>query len=277
MKRRPVLVLAVALLCGGLAWYLMSRYLHQQLSPLPTPKVAVSRVAVAARDLPGGSVLRAEDVKLVEWPATARPAGYVESADALVGQGLILPVRADEPLLQSKLAGAGVSGLAASIPAGMRAVSVKVDEVIAVAGFVVPGTRVDVLATIPPSGDMPGSSRVVLQNIKVLAAGQSFDPTAQGKPQDATVITLLVTPAEAEALALAANEGRIQLALRNTLDEALAIPVGAESRLQARIAPPAPAAAPPAQPAPARAPATSRNSGRPVEIYHGSARSVTSF
>jgi pilus assembly protein CpaB len=179
-------------------------------------------------------------------------------------------VRADEPLLQSKLAGAGVSGLAAAIPAGMRAVSVKVDEVIAVAGFVVPGTRVDVLVTMPPAGEAAGSSRVVLQNIKVLAAGQSFDPTEQGKPQDATVITLLVTPAEAEALALAANQGRIQLALRNTLDEALSNTSGAQPPAAIRVAPGA-AGAPP------RAATPSRRPGTPVEIYNGSARSVTSF
>ena len=280
MKRNPLLILTLAVACGGMAAYLTQRALREQVASKPLFAAEGAKVAVAARDLDVGSVLREEDVKVVDWPAGARPAGYIASASALVGQGLVFPIRANEPLLRSKLAGEGVGGLASMIPRGMRAVSVKVDEVIAVAGFVVPGTRVDVLATFPERDDRPGGTEVVLQNVKVIAAGQSFEPSGEGKPQEASVITLLVTPSQAEALALAGSEGRIQLALRNTLDESEAAPVAAPAR--PRVPPPA-APSPPgpspaaSRPAARRAPEPRAPAGGTVEVYHGSTRTVAAF
>lgn len=187
------------------------------------------QVAVAARDLELGAVLRSEDIRLIDWPSSSLPQGYSGNPATLIGRGVMAPVTTNEPLLDSKLAGKGSGGgLPIIIPDGMRGISVKVDEVIGVAGFVLPGTRVDVVVVVEPrgSGGEP-TSRVILQNVRVLAAGQSIQHDAEGKPQTVTVITLMVTPQEAELLALASNQGRIQLALRNTLDTAEAPTPGA--------------------------------------------------
>jgi pilus assembly protein CpaB len=148
------------------------------------------------------------------------PSGYATNVEEVLGRGVIVPIAANEPLLPSKLASKdGGAGLPITIPDGARAVSVRVDEVIGVAGFVVPGTRVDVVAILAPSRSSGSKiSRVVLQNVTVLAAGQTVQRDEEGKPMTVTVITLLVTPEQAEVLTLAATEGRIQLALRNMLD-----------------------------------------------------------
>ena len=276
MRRRSTVVLALALASGLLAAFLFNRYLTTQIALAPASEAVTSLVAVAARDLPGGSVLGPDDVKMISWPAESRPPDYLETTETLVGQGLLFPVQANEPLLRSKLSGEQ-GGLAAVIPQGMRAVSVKVDEVIAVAGFVVPGTRVDVIVTMQSNPEQAGSSRVVLQNIKVLASGQSIEQPSEGEPKDASVITLLVTPEDAETLLLASNEGRIQLALRNGMDEAVAITRGASARpLYRNASAEGGAPAPTETRAPARAAATPRT-GTAVEIYNGSARSVASF
>jgi pilus assembly protein CpaB len=217
-QRRTWVVLFLAMSSGGLAAYLTLRYLRDQTALAAEPRAA--SVIVAARDLSVGTMVRAADVRVMRWPGNAPPPGYLGTVEAAVGRGVITPVRANEPLLDSKLADrAAGGGLSVSIPEGMRAVSVKVDEVIGVAGFVLPGTRVDVLVTLRASGN-EATTQVILQNIPALAAGESTQPDAQGKPHEVTVITLLVTPEQAENLILAANEGRIQLALRNTLDVA---------------------------------------------------------
>ena len=216
---RPWLMLLLALTSGGLAGYLALRYLRQQTSPLMAAEPRGGQVALATRDIQVGTVLTPQDVKLVEWPGNALPAGYVSSTEAAVGRGVIAAVRANEPLLDSKLAmkEAG-GGLPIAVGEGMRALSVRVDDVVSVAGFVVPGTRVDVLLTMQPPGSNETQTRVILQNVATLAAGQQIQRDKDGKPQTVTVITLLVTPQQAERLTLGANQGRIQLALRNTLD-----------------------------------------------------------
>ncbi len=216
---RPWLMLLLALASGGLAAYLALRYLRQQTSPLMASEPRAGQVALATRDLQVGTVLTPQDVKLVEWPGNAMPAGYISSADAAVGRGVIAALRANEPLLDTKLAmkEAG-GGLPIAVGEGMRALSVRVDDVVSVAGFVVPGTRVDVLLTIQPPGSNETQTRVILQNMATLAAGQQIQRDKDGRPQTVTVITLLVSPEQAERLTLASNQGRIQLALRNTLD-----------------------------------------------------------
>ena len=150
------------------------------------------------------------------------PANAISNPDDVIGRGLILPVIQNEPILPMKLASkeAG-AGLPPSIPPGLRAVSVRVNEVIGVAGYVLPGTRVDVVATVSPTqqqGDM--TSKVILTNVQVLAAGTKIDrDTDKNKPMPVSVVTLLVDPDEAERLTLASTEGKIQLALRNPLDK----------------------------------------------------------
>jgi pilus assembly protein CpaB len=177
------------------------------------------RLAVAARDLPLGSVLAAEDIRLVDWPGEVLPIGYAGSAEELVGRGVLAEFRTNEPILAEKLADRdGGGGLPILIPHGMRAVSVRVDEVIQVAGFVTAGTRVDVLVTV--DGNDVGSplTRVILQNVTVLAAGQKVERDREGTPLTVSVITLLVAPEDAERLTLATSQGRIQLALRSMMD-----------------------------------------------------------
>ncbi len=220
-NRRLLIVLLVALVAGLSAAYLSLDYLRQQATPLiaATPK---TQVVVAARPMPLGHQIVEEDVKTVEFPGGTVPEGYFSSTDQVVGRGVITPVAMNEPLLAPKVADkAAGGGLPIVIPEGMRAVSVRVDEVIAVAGFVLPGTRTDVIVTLPePGGGKDNRTQFVqrLQDLIVLAAGQTVQKTPDGKAQVVSVMTFLVTPAQAELLIIAAKQGQIQLALRNTLD-----------------------------------------------------------
>ncbi len=216
-------LLAAALGCGLLAGYLTLDLLRRQTDTAAADSMETAPVVVAAANLAPGSILGPRDVRVVRWPQAALPAGHSASTSQVVGRGVILPISASEPLLQSKLADLDAGGgLPITIPRGMRAISIEVDDVIGVAGFVLPGTRVDVLVTLPAAalgGSVPGTiTRVILQGVQVLAAGQRVERDLSTKPETVHVITLLVTPPQAESLALAASEGRIQLALRNTLD-----------------------------------------------------------
>jgi pilus assembly protein CpaB len=236
--RRLLIILLLALVTGSMAGYLALGQLSQGArGAVAAPNTGGQvRLAVAARDLSQGALLAPEDVRLVDWPGEVLPLGYSGSAEELVGRGLLTNVRANEPLLSEKLANRdGGGGLPILIPDGMRAVSVRVDEVIQVAGFVTTGTRVDVLVTLEQTGTT--ITRAILQNTKVLAAGQTVERDVEGKPYTVSVITLLVSPDDAEKLTLAASEGRIQLALRGMLDTAAATTAGARlaGLLQANV------------------------------------------
>jgi pilus assembly protein CpaB len=181
-------------------------------------------VAVAARNLPTGARLEGKDVKLVAWPSSSAVSNGFSNPEAVINRGLIASMVENEPFTGSKLAPleAG-AGLPPTIPSGMRAMSVKVDEVIGVAGFAVPGARVDVVVTMRRGGSRDESmSRTVVSNVLVLTAGTRYDQeqAKDGKPQPSTVVTLAVLPEDAERIALAATEGKISLALRNPLDVA---------------------------------------------------------
>lgn len=217
---RILIVLAVALLTGvGLA---AGTYSYLKNVPEKTVKVPTRHVVIARADLALGSELDADDVQAAEWPMGSIPEGAFENTTDVIGRGLISSVVKNEPILPGKLASkeAG-SGLPPIIPPGKRAVSVQVNEVISVAGYVLPGTMVDVLATASPTSrpeDM--TSKVVLTQVPVLTAGTRLEQDQKdGKPVQVTVVTLLVTPEEAERLALASSEGKIHLALRNPLDQ----------------------------------------------------------
>ncbi|MGK7312245.1 MAG: Flp pilus assembly protein CpaB [Candidatus Longimicrobiales bacterium M2_2A_002] len=218
-KSRYWWVMIGAAASGLLAGYVALVYVSAE--PAPLEASVPSRTAlVANRDLPAGAIIRREDVKSVSWPGSAVPSGLATQVGDVVGRGLITEVRENEPLLEWKLANRdGGGGLPITIPEGMRAVSVRVDEVVGVAGFVLPGTHVDVLATVVPGTDRrQTTTRIILQNVRTLAADQQHQQDIDGEPKYVTVVTLLLTPEEAEVLTLAATEGRIQLALRNTLD-----------------------------------------------------------
>ncbi len=218
-RSRMVPVLLVALLAGGALAF--GTYSYLQNVPVKTVTVPTRRVVVANADLSLGSELRPDDLKTIEWPESAVPEGAFDDASKLLGRGLISSVVRHEPILPGKLSSkeAG-SGLPPIIPQGKRAMSVRVNEVIGVAGYVLPGTRVDVVATQNPSNraeDM--TSKVVLSNVEVLTAGTRLEHDSKdGKPMQVTVVTLIVTPDQAERLTLASTEGKIQLALRNPLD-----------------------------------------------------------
>lgn len=273
MQRRAVVILVVALACAGLAAYLAIRFLGGEEAG-ESRTVTLQPVAVAAQPLSVGHTITEEDVKMVQWPADAVPVGFSESASEVVGRGVITPVAANEPLLASKLARAEAGGgLPIVIPEGLRAMSVAVNEVIGVAGFVLPGTYVDVLVTAqePQGGEEP-ETQVVLQDVKVLSAGQTIERTADGQAQTSSVVTLLVTPEDAETLTLAADYGRLQLALRNTLDRDSVETEGLDAagilprwrQGRTRAARPAAAAAPRRPP-----------SRVEVEIYRGPQRSTS--
>ncbi len=218
-RMRVFIVLVLAVTVGGV--FAFATYNYVQKAPGKTVPMPTKPVVVAAADLDIGAELGRDDIKVIDWPATSVPEAAIGNPDDVIGRGLITSVIQNEPILPMKLASkeAG-SGLPPAIPPGLRAVSVRVNEVIGVAGYVLPGTHVDVVATVSPDhkqGDM--TSKVILNNVLVLAAGTKIDrDTDKNKPMPVSVVTLLVDPEEAERLTLAASEGKIQLALRNPLD-----------------------------------------------------------
>jgi len=220
--RSRTLLLVVAIASGLLAALLAIRYLRSQATPLLEGRPTVSgKALVAVRDLPVGAVVTDKDLRVIDWPGDAVPQGLLTDPKTVVGRGLLTSMRLNEPFLDSKLAPTGTGGgMPTLIGAGMRAMSVQVDEVSDVAGFVTPGTRVDVLLTMPDPLDEKKEpvTRSILQNIPALASGQIIQRDVDGKAMPVTVITLQVSPAQAETLALATNQGRIHMALRNQLD-----------------------------------------------------------
>ncbi len=216
---RIFIVLVIALSAGGAFAFATYRYVQQ---PPPPASMKTRAVVVAASDLQLGKELKAEDVRIVQWPESSVPSNSFDSADDIMGRGLIATVVQNEPILSGKLASkeAG-AGLPPMIPPGMRAVSVRVNDVVGVAGYVLPGTRVDVVATVNPTQQQTDvTSKVILTNVQVLTSGTKIEQdTDKGKPMEVSVVTLLVNPSEAERLTLASTEGKIQLALRNPVDK----------------------------------------------------------
>ena len=272
----PSLVLLVALACGAVAAFMALRYVRSQTTNLmaEAPK---GRVVVASHELKVGTVLTANDVKTVEWPGGSMPAGYISTSAQAVGRGLIRPVQENEPFLESKLAPKGIGGgLSVSIEPGMRALSVRVDEVVGVAGFVLPGTRVDVLLTLDKATKSNEPiTQALLQNVMTLAAGQQIQQDKDGKPKSVPVITLLVTPEQAETLTLASTAGRIQLALRNTLDTMPTFTTGA--RVSGFFNGPARVGGTPRRVQILRTVSPVGDDSTIVEVYKGGARSLMKF
>ena len=220
MRNRIFAVLALAVTAGGGLAY--ATYNYMQSAPVRTVTTPTQPVVVAAADLQLATEIKADDLRIVQWPKGQAPEGAFASPSELIGRGVISPIVRNEPILPGKLAAKGAgSGLPPVIPPGMRAVSVRVNEVIGVAGYVLPGTHVDVLATASPTQQMQDTTtKVVLTNIPVLTAGTRLEQDKKdGKPMAVNVVTLLVTPEQSERLALASTEGKVQLALRNPLDQ----------------------------------------------------------
>lgn len=275
-RTRLLFIGVVALALGGL----LASVVYRSLAKSTAPARAGTDVVIAANDIPVGAKLTDNDLRVVQFPAEDLPNGYFKSKTRAVGRGVILPITRGEFILNNKLAGENAgSGLPALIPTGMRAVSVRVNDVVAVAGFVVPGTRVDVLLTGNPSGSSEQQTTTVLENVAVLAAGQRLERNAAGEAQSAPVITLLVSPEDAQKLTLASSEGRIQLTLRNPLDTNQAKPpLVKNAALYGAASAPAPMAKairriskPVAGPTPAPDP------GIKVEVIRGTDKKEVSF
>ena len=259
---RTVVVVVIAFVMAGVASYAVYRAVER--IPVREVEVAKVEVVVAGTGVPVGTLLTKNHVKLVGWPSSSPVPGAFSSVDAVVGRAAIATLAENEPITEAKVAPreAG-AGLPPTIPPGMRAMSVKVNEVIGVAGFVVPGTRVDVLATVKDDKDT--ITRTVVSNVLVLAAGTRYDqdaPRKDGKPIPTTVVTVVVTPPDAERISLASTEGKVMLALRNPMDTEPTDTQGV--RLANLRGAPAP---PPSPPVPAVQPYT-------VEAIRGAKRSI---
>jgi len=179
------------------------------------------RIVAAAATLSPGTPISAENLTEISWPENVPLDGLIEKKEDVTGHVLMYAVAANQPVLRRDLAASGSLGLAAKIPDGMRATAVKTNEVMNVAGFIFPNSRVDVLVTLRSEANNASSTaRTVLQNVQVLSTGTRMDPDPNGKPENVTVVTLLVTPEQSEKLALAENQGTIQFVLRNGADSA---------------------------------------------------------
>jgi pilus assembly protein CpaB len=278
-RTRLLLIGFVALALGAVVSFAVYRALQARAGGDTPPGVDV---VVAANDIAVGAKVEDKDVRIARFPAADLPPNCFHLKSSVVGRGALLPIAKGEFFLPGKLAGENAgSGMPSLIPPGMRAVSVRVNEVIGVAGFVVPGTRVDVLLTGNPSGSNQQQTSTVLENVAVIATGQKLERSSLGEPQLAPVITLLVSPDDAQRLTLATTEGRIQLALRNPLDskqqELPAMSTGTLYRgavtpaPQAELRPKAVKRTVTLSPAPAPPPVFS------VEVIKGTKRDVTKF
>ena len=220
MNRRFGSVLLFALLVAAAASLLVYHFVVINVEAASRRPQPMQKVLVAAHTLEVGALIQDADLRSVN-SAGVLPSQAINDKQQAIGRGVIAKIYEGEPISTGRLApkGAG-AGLASMIPVGKRAVALKIDEVVGVAGFVVPGMRVDVIVAggSTDAGRNGILSRTVLQNIEVLSAGQKFEKTAEGKPQDAQVVNLVVTPDQAEILSLASNETKVQLVLRNPLD-----------------------------------------------------------
>lgn len=290
MNQRISAILIIALFVSGCATFLVYRTISQR----PADDRASSTVVRAAHTLEIGALLQDADLTVGPWVG-AIPEGMATKKATLIGRGVVATIYAGEPVMDSRLAATGAgAGLAATIPTGMRAVAVRVNDIVGVAGFVLPGMRVDVLISgAPPNAPANAGSQVrtLLQNIEVLSAGQNYQKDSSGKPDLVTVVNLLVTPEQAETLSLASNETRIQLVLRNPLDTVAAKTGGmsvaglfngdkptpaapAPKKIMRVSVPPAPAAAPAVvTPAPTPAPIPILQ----IEVLNGATRSEAKF
>lgn len=214
---RTVIVLLVAVATAGVATWLVARALAQR--PIAQAQAPRVQVVVAAHALQTGTQIGSSDVKLVEWPADAMVPGSLTKVEEVVDRGVLTAILENEPLTDSKLGSVGAgAGLPPTITPGMRAISVRVNEVVGVAGFVTPGNHVDVFVTLKKNDST--ITKVVISNVQVLTAGTKYeqDKSRSGEAIPSSVVTLLLSPEDAERVVLAATEGQIMLALRNPLD-----------------------------------------------------------
>jgi len=283
MKKRLLSVFAFALAVSAGAAFVLYQLIASKVKVGASTAPVTTKVLVAARDLELGALIQDKDVRLQDF--LTPPPGAIAKKEDIVGRGVASPIHEDTPFFEPSLAAKGAgAGFAATIPKGMRAFAVHVNEVVGVAGFAIAGMRVDLLVSgVPPGGSTEATgtvTRTLLQNVEVLSAGQNFQKDAEGKPVLVQVVNLLVTPEQAEILNLA-TEQRIQLVLRNPSDQDVVHTPGAS---QANVfeggAPrpvPHPDFAPRPRPRLAEAPPPPRPRNVTVEVFAGDRRSESTF
>jgi pilus assembly protein CpaB len=220
-NKRLIIALTGAVLCGLVGVVLVTRY----LSNVQAFTKDLGNVVVAKQEIPLGDKITAEQLALAPIPNGSLPEGVFRKMEDVVGRVAVTPIGVRETITNMKLAPAGTGGgLSAVIPEGYRAMTIKVDDVVGVSGFIMPGSFVDIVAVVTPlsqAGALSGPiSKIVLQNIKVLASGAKIDsPENQRTPSEVKAVTVQVTPEQAEKLVLAANQGKLQLVMRNYGDQ----------------------------------------------------------
>jgi pilus assembly protein CpaB len=223
--KRLTVALALAVALAAAATFLLYKGIHNQRAAQPQFR----KIVAAARAIDSGSVLSAANLILLDWPADLVVPGSFSTIDEIAGRSLIYPVSEKQPILPAYLAapGSGI-GLTVKIPEGMRATSIRSNEVTGVAGFLFPGSHVDVLVSYKATDGKGQQTQIVLQNVEVLTAGQHIEPDPNGKPETVSVVTLLLTPRDSEKIVMASQEGSIQFVLRNGADNTKAVttPVG---------------------------------------------------
>ncbi len=283
MNRRFVLALGIsatmALLVSAVFYQIAVRGRSGPAEP-----TGLREIVVATRDLDIGATVEPADLRLEEWPANHVPEDAFNEVDQVVNGVPVARILAGEPVMRRRLAppGSGV-GLSPKVPVGMRAISVRVDDVTGLAGFVLPEAQVDVLVTGTPlsSPEAGRMTRTILSKARVLSAGENLEPDASGKPQRVAVVTLLVSPEQAELLTLASSQGRLQLVLRNMRDEDVVETRGVRERqIFAMDWEPPHKAGPHREAAPAATlalPSATPPAPIQVEVIRGTARTVESF
>ncbi len=291
MKKRLVIVIVFALVISAASSAVLYRLISTQLAA--NRETSSTKILVAARNLGSGELIKEVDVKVADWNGPLLAGSLMKPEDA-IGRGVVEAIYLGEPVVETRMAARGAgAGLAAIIPSGMRAVAVRVNDVVGVSGFATAGSRVDILiAGNPPGSTASGTvTKTLLQNIEILSAGQNIQKDAEGKPVTVPVVNLLVNPEQAEMLSLASNEARIQLILRNPTDKEETKPPGtAMAYLFRGGAPPPPSnsnagggqqnrrAAPPPPPPPVEAPKVAPPPPPIiVEVFHGVRKSESKF
>jgi pilus assembly protein CpaB len=212
-----VKALLITLLVSGAGTYLLRHRLVS--SPPPPIHIQEQKYAAPARPLQAGEILKASNLELVDWPAGVPLDGAFGRIESVLGREVLFPLEKGQPILDRYLSAPGSgTGLAGKIPDGMRAIALRSDEVVGVAGFLLPGSRLDVLVTYRTDGSSEPRTSTVLQNAEVLAAGHQVQPDPEGKPASVTVVTLLLKPEDAERAVLASTQGSIHFVLRNGSD-----------------------------------------------------------
>lgn len=218
-QRIMIVVLIAAIALGGVASYSIYSYLQTQQQEVTRAKAEMGAIVVAAEPIPFGSRIEEKQLKKVLWPKANIPAGTFTDPGVLIGRNVVGSIVVGEPLMEAKLAPTEAKGgfMAYLIPEGHRAMAVAVNEVVGVGGFVLPNSKVDVVVTTTPPGGTQ-MSKIILQNLSVLAVGQKMEEK-EGKAILVPTVTVSITPEEAEKLALASNSGPLQLLLRGTKDD----------------------------------------------------------